>query len=193
VLAFIQSKGRLSQLRRHERLAAVVVVAGLALLGLSLAGTTSVGHQPRASAVLIWLGASAGAAALVTLVQTRLTRAVAYGLGAGLLFAIGDISAKLAVHGGVWLIIVLVLIPAYAFGSIELQAGFQHGDALTAAGMATLATNAVPIAAGVVLFHEAIPHGTRGVLQVAAFATLVVGATLLNHRDRPRSSPAPSA
>ena len=42
-----------------------------------------------------------------------------------------------------------LLVPAYALGSIELQAAFQHGDALTAAGMATLTTNAVPIAAGV--------------------------------------------
>ncbi|HUZ82893.1 MAG TPA: hypothetical protein VMU73_11680, partial [Gaiellaceae bacterium] len=66
---------------------------------------------------------------------------------------------------------------------------FQHGNALTAAGMATLTTNAVPIAAGVVLFREGIPAGARGVMQVAAFATLVAGATLLNDRGSAAQAP----
>ena len=55
--------------------------------------------------------------------------------------------------------------------------------------MATLTTNAVPIAAGVVLLREDIPSGVKGLLQVAAFATLVAGATLLN--DRRASAPLP--
>ena len=46
--------------------------------------------------------------------------------------------------------------------------------------MATLTTNAVPIAAGVVLFREDVPGGIQGALQIAAFAALVVSATLLN-------------
>ncbi len=182
VLALAQSGGHLNRLRTREQLAATVVVAGLILLGLSLVGTHPAGRQPHAGPVVLWLGSCVGAAALVTLAQIRLDRAVALGLGAGLLFATGDISAKLAVSGGAWLLVVLVLIAAYALGSIELQAAFQHGDALTAAGMATLTTNAVPIGAGVVLFREHIPSGVKGVMQVAAFATLVAGATLLNDR-----------
>ena len=35
----------------------------------------------------------------------------------------------------------------------------RRGDALTAAGLATMATNAVPIAAGFVLFGETRPVG----------------------------------
>ena len=38
-----------------------------------------------------------------------------------------------------------------------LQAAFQHGSALTTAGLSTLLTNALPIAAGMVLFHEPLP------------------------------------
>ena len=49
-------------------------------------------------------------------------------------------------------------------------AAFQHGSALTAAGIATLVTNAVPIAAGFVLFDEALPPGIRGRCRIAAFA-----------------------
>ena len=193
VLAVAQSGGHLARLPPRERLAAAVVVLGLVLLGLSLVATHPAGRQPQWGAATVWLGACVGAAAVLMAVQRHLARAVAFGLAAGLLFATGDISAKLVVDGGKWLIVVPLLIVAYALGSIELQAAFQHGDALTAAGIATLTTNALPIAAGVVLFREGVPHGVQGAIQVAAFATLLAGATLLNdprargeRNDRPR-------
>jgi hypothetical protein len=57
-----------------------------------------------------------------------------------------------------------------------------------------MVTNAVPIAAGFVLFGENLPHGGRAVLQVAAFASLVVGAVLLGHQQAPQAdSPPPRA
>lgn len=180
VLALIQSRGDPRRLRPRERYAAAITIAGLVLLGVSLVGTHPGDQQPHAIGALVWLGACVGAAALVTLVRTDLTRAVALGLGAGLLFATGDISAKLVVYGGWWLAVVVLLIGGYALGSITLQAAFQHGDALTAAGMATLTTNAVPIVAGVILFRQTLPGGYQRGLQIAAFATLVAGATLLN-------------
>jgi len=40
---------------------------------------------------------------------------------------------------------------------------------LTAAGTATIITNAVPITAGFVPFGERLPHGIRTVLQLAGF------------------------
>jgi hypothetical protein len=192
VLALVQSGGHLGRLRPREQLSSAIIVVGLALLGLSLAGPHAAGRQPHLGPVFVWLGSCLGAAAVLTITPIRLTRAVALGIGAGLLFATGDISAKLAVHGGPWLFIVAFLILAYALGSIELQAAFQHGDALTAAGVATLTTNAVPIGAGVVLFREGIPSGARGVMQVAAFATLLAGAALLNDRAGTRQGPGAS-
>jgi hypothetical protein len=180
VLAAASSGGRLSTLPPRERAASALVIGGLALLGLSLVGEHPGGHQPHWGLALAWLGACAAAAALLGLARVRTARAVSLGLSAGLLFSAGDISAKLAVVGGSWLLVVLPLIAAYALGSIELQAAFQHGGALTAAGCATVVANAVPIAAGVVLFREGIPPGARGVVQVAAFATLLAGAALLN-------------
>ena len=74
------------------------------------------------------------------------------GMAAGLLFADGDISAKLVGYGGLWLVALASLIIAYAVGTSVLQ----RGDALTAAGLATMATNAVPIAAVFVLFGETL-------------------------------------
>ncbi len=113
---------------------------GLLLLSLSLVGSRPSSHEPHAGGVVVWLGASAGAAAILIAMRTNLPRAAALGLATGLLFADGDISA---------------------------------------AGIATLVTNAVPIAAGFVLFSEALPPGARGGLQIAAFASIVAGAALL--------------
>ena len=151
------------------------------------------------AAVLLWLAASAGGAVALIVVRIRLTRAAALGLATGLLFADGDISAKLLTYGGIWLLAILALVACYAAGTSVLQAAFQHGSALTAAGIATLVTNAVPIAAGFVLFREALPPGARGVLQIAAFASIVASAALLggstarqSGSPRALTEPAPS-
>ena len=142
---------------------------------------------------MLWLGASAGAGVALILVPVRFSRAAALGLAAGLLFADGDISAKLVVAGGFWLLALLSLVACYAAGTSVLQAAFQHGSALTAAGIATLVTNAVPIAAGFLLFDEALPPGARGALQIAAFASIVASAGLLGRSATTRSGKAGAA
>ena len=111
-------------------------------------------QRPAVVGVSIWLAACGAGAVLLIAVPTRFGRAASLGLAAGLLFADGDISAKLAGYGGWWLIAIGTLIVAYAVGTSVLQWAYQRGDALTAAGLATMATNAVPIAAGFVLFGE---------------------------------------
>ena len=131
------------------------------------------------AAVAIWLGCTVGVALILAVSRTRLARGPALGLAAGLLFAGGDISAKLITYGGLWLLALLTLIACYGLGTSLLQAAFQHSNALTAAGLATLATNAVPIAAGFLVFGEQLPAGPKGALQVAAFGSLVVSAILL--------------
>ena len=115
-------------------------------------------------------------------------------MAAGLLFADGDISAKLAGYGGLWLIAIGTLIVAYAVGTSVLQWAYQRGDALTAVGTATMVTNAVPIAAGFVLSGEALPSGTRAVLQIAAFVCLVVSAVALGRQQAPQADqPSPGS
>jgi len=178
-LALASAHGHPGALARHEQLAVVIAVAGLALLALSLVNTHQSDHLPTWPAAPLWLGACAAAAAILALLGAGLARASALGLAAGLLFAGGDISAKLVVYGGTWLIAALALIACYALGTSVLQGAFQHGDALTGAGLATLATNAVPIAAGFVVFGEQLPHGFPGALQLAAFAALIASAVLL--------------
>jgi hypothetical protein len=182
VLAFASAHGHPGRLAGHERLAVLVAVGGLLLLALSLVGTGQSDHRPHVAAVSVWLVATCAGAVVIALVGLGIARAPALGLAAGLLFACGDICAKLVGYGGAWLLAVVLLVASYALGTGVLQGGFQHGDALTAAGLATLATNAVPIAAGFVVFDEQLPSGVQGALQLAAFASLVVSAVLLAGR-----------
>jgi drug/metabolite transporter (DMT)-like permease len=187
VLALFSVRGHLARLAIHERLAVGIALVGLVLLALSLVGSTPSSHTPHAVGVVVWLAASVGAAAVLVFVRIALSRAAALGLAAGLLFANGDISAKLVTSGGIWLLALLSLIACYAAGTSVLQAAFQHGSALTSAGIATLVTNAVPIAAGFVLFDETLPPGARAILQIAAFASIVASAALLGSSAATRS------
>ncbi len=190
VLAVLSVRGHPSRLARHEQLAVLIALAGLVLLALSLIGSKPASHTPHAVGAALWLGACAGAAIALIVLRVGLVRAVALGLAAGLLFADGDVSAKLVSIGGIWLLALLPLIVCYATGTSVLQAAFQHGSALTAAGIATMVTNAVPIAAGFVLFDEELPSGAKGVVQIAAFASIVASAVLLGRAgaSKPGSS-----
>jgi len=179
VLALLGARGHPARLPRRERLAILLAIAGLALLGVSLAGTKPTDHVPNGVHAAIWLGACGAAAALLSGARIHASRAATLGLAAGLLFSGGDISAKLVVHGGAWLPVAAPLVAFYALGSIQLQSAFQRGDAVTAAGIATLTTNAVPIVAGILLLHETLPGGVNRVLQIVAFALVVLGGGLL--------------
>jgi drug/metabolite transporter (DMT)-like permease len=192
VLAFVTARGRPSRLALRERFAVVLALAGLALLSLSLVGRTASDHHPPVVGITIWLAACAGGAALLIAIPTRFGRAASLGLATGLLFSVGDTSAKLVGYGGWWLVALIPLIVGYAAGTSVLQSAYQQGDALTAAGTATMVTNAVPIVAGFVLFDETLPRGPRAVLQVAAFACLVLSAVALGRQDAPPAGDPPS-
>ncbi len=185
VLAFASAHGHPSRLNRRERYAVVLALAGLVMLALSLVGTEPSDQHPAVLAIIVWLAACAGGAALFIGIPGQIARAASLGLATGLLFADGDISAKLVGYGGPWLLALISLIAGYAVGTSVLQSAYQHGDALTAAGTATMVTNVVPILAGFVVFHEVLPRGVGAVLQVAAFAALVLSAVLLGHRQAP--------
>jgi drug/metabolite transporter (DMT)-like permease len=194
VLAFVTARGHPSRLARKEQIAVVLALAGLLLLGLSLVKSSASDHHPAVIGVVIWLAACGGGAVLLILIPTRFGRAASLGLATGLLFADGDMSAKLVGYGGPWLIAIVTLIIAYGTGTSVLQSAYQKGDALTAAGMATMVTNAVPIAAGFVLFQETLPHGIRAVAQITAFACLIASAVALGRRDAPPArAPVPAA
>jgi len=183
-LAIFSADGHPSRLPRRERAAVGAGVAGLLLLALSLVNTTQTDREPSPYAVAIWLGALVAASLALTGARVRIARAPALGLAAGLAFAAGDILSKLGVFGGIWLVAFVPLLVVYAVGTGLLQQAFQAGGALPTAGLATLATNAAPIASGFVLFNERVPGGPRGILQMLGFATLIGSAVLLARRPR---------
>ena len=192
VLAFATARGHPSRLARREQFAVVLALAGLVLLGVSLLGHRPTDQHPPVIGIIIWLAACGGVAILLIVQPTRFGRAATLGLAAGLLFADGDISAKLIGYGGLWLLALVPLIIAYGTGTSVLQTAYQRGDALTAAGMATMVTNAVPIVAGFVLFGERLPSGGFAVLQVLAFGCLVLSAVALGHQQIPQQAGAPA-
>jgi hypothetical protein len=155
------------RLTRTERWGVGVAISGLLLLAISLGGSTHGGHGSSA-AVVAWLGGSAAVAAGAAALRTG----ASLGVAAGVFYAAGDVATKAAAGGR--FLFVPALLAAHGLAFACLQLGFQRGRALTTVGLATLLTNSLPIAAGIVLFAE-----PAGPLRVAAFVLVVAGAALL--------------
>jgi len=112
--------------------------------------------------------------------RTGMRRSI-YAIGPSLLwmpfYAAGDVATKAAVGGGLAVAFVVAVLACHGLAFVALQLGFQRGGVLATAGLATLLTNALPIAAGTTLFGEGL--GSLPVVRVLAFACTVLGAALL--------------
>ena len=187
ILAIASARLAHRRLTRRETAGAALAVAGLALLAVSLSGGQAADAQGSLTAIVLWLGATVAAAiAILTSGRAFLQRGVGDGIAGGLFFAAGDICTKVATEGGGRLVFAIPLILFYLLGTSLLQIGYQSGGALTVAGLATLFTNAVPIAAGTVVLGEDVPSGALGAIRVIAFGAVTVGAILLARPERPR-------
>jgi hypothetical protein len=159
---------------RSDWIGVATAVTGLALIAVSLAGGAVSAAPPRSAALAAWLGISAVVAAIA------FTRRA--GIAAGTLYAAGDVATKAAVFGGAWLAVVPAILAVYGLALVSLQVGFQRGDALETAGAASLLTNALPIAAGLVLFGEHLPGGPLGAIRIAGFVLVIGAAAVLTRR-----------
>jgi hypothetical protein len=184
-----------ARLPRHEWIGVALVTAGLALLGLSLAGASAPVHDHVAAARLAPAAIVAIAAAALLLVAARrgvLAAAGAGGLAAGILYGSGDVATKallvaLPAHPGT----AAVLSSPYLWATLvlhtaafwTLQRAFQLGGAVASIGTMTAATNLIPIAAAIVVLGEPLPGSPAfAAARVTAFALTVAGATLLAGR-----------
>lgn len=187
VLGFFAQRAAGERLPRREWVAVGVAAVGLGLLAVSLLGTSEAGSQGAPAAVGAWLGLSAVAAAILTSPAARLLAPGAgFGIAAGIMYGAGDVGTKAAVHGGIWLVVVPAVLACHGLAFVIIQLGFQRGSALATAGLSSLLTNALPIAAGVAIFHEHVPPGARGVARIVAFACVVAAAAVLARRDDSR-------
>ena len=159
--------------------AVVLATVGLALLGASLAGGDVQGRVASLAAVVTWLVVSLGLAAVAGAAGAWVAAGAGLGLAAGTLYAAGDVATKAATFGGSWLALVPVVLAAHGVAFAVLQVGFQRGRAIATVGTSTLATNALPIIGGLVLFHEDLPGGALAAVRLLAFACVVAAATLL--------------
>jgi hypothetical protein len=192
LLAFASSRIARRPLGFRERAGVLLAVVGLIALAISLSGASGEGTGGSTITILIWICASAGCAALVlTLGRHLLGAAIANGLAGGLFFSIGDFSTKLVTQGGTHTAFLVTVVLGYLLGTSLLQVGYQSGGALTVAGLATLLTNAVPIAAGTIVLHEPVPSGASGGLRILAFAAVSAGAVLLAKPEHPAGTRTP--
>ena len=174
------------RLGARELRGVAVSILGLGLLAASLSGQAPHGERGSSAVVAAWLVASAFAAALASGPASLLLAAGAgLGVAAGILYAAGDVATKAAVPGGARLAFVPPLLACHGLAFVALQLGFQRGGALATAGVATLFTNALPIAAGTTVFGEGL--GPVAPLRALSFACVVIGATLLagSAQERP--------
>ena len=199
VLALLVSRWGGVTLLRREWIGVGISIGGLVLLGISLIGSGGNAHHWGShgswQAIAAWIAISCALAAAFAGPGRHLVAAGAgFGIGAGFLYAAGDVATKAAVAGGWRTLFVPVLLAAHGLGFTMLQLGFQRGKALATAGVATLFTNAVPIAAGMALFHEPLPSGALGALRLLAFIAVIAGAVLLTRpTDTDAADVAPAA
>ena len=185
ILAVMVSQYTGVPLTRVEQVGVLVSTVGLCMLGISLAGAHGQGGRGSFVAVGAWLGGSLAVALAALRVAPRLIGGgPAFGLATGILFAAGDVATKTTVTGGQHVYFIPALVGCYGLGTVVLQAGFQRGNALVTAGIATLFTNALPIVAGMTIFHEPLPSGELGAVRICAFTLVILGAALLARQQR---------
>jgi len=168
-------------LQGRERWGAGIAVVGLVLLGVSLTGTVPTARPAHLVPLLVAIVVGAALAGVLALAVARKFRpGASLGCAAGLLFGVGDLATKGAVSG-VGLLFVPVLAVCTALAFVTLQLSFQRGRVLETAGLSTLVNNMIPIAGGLAIFHDSLPHGLAGVARLASFVAVVAGAVLLAH------------
>lgn len=193
VLALLVSRVAHTELRTREWAGVALSMVGLLLLGISLIGQSGGDHHAHWTLVATWVGGSIALAGFFAGPgRTALAAGAGFGVAAGVLYAAGDVATKAAVAGGAAVLFTVAVLACHGGAFVAIQLGFQRGGAIATVGVATLFTNALPIAAGMILYREQIPNGGLGVARLAAFGAVVVGAALLA-RGEPRAAEASTA
>jgi drug/metabolite transporter (DMT)-like permease len=181
VLAFVTARFSGRRLGPRHLAGVWLSVLGLVLLAVSLTNSSGGGGSGTIAGILAWIGGTGLlAVGVIAFGPAHVGRGVTYGLAGGILFSIGDFSTKLATQGGSHLAFLPTLVLGYTLGTSLIQLGYQRSGALTVAGVATLATNALPILAGTIVLGEQVPSGALGAARVLAFVAVVAGAILLS-------------
>jgi hypothetical protein len=193
LLAVFAQRASGRPLPRREWVGVGLAVVGLVFLAASLADTSTKGDQGSWVALVGWFVASWVAVGLfLGPVAPLLAPGAAWGISAGLMYAAADVGTKAAVAGGLFLLLIAPVWACHGLAFTIIQMGFQRGRALATAGLSSFCTNALPIAGGVLVYHERVPEGPLGVVRVVAFACVVVGAAVVARKERAPEQAAPA-
>ncbi len=191
LLAVLAQRAEGVPLPRREWVGVWLAVVGLVFLSVSLAGGSNSSSPGSWPAVTAWFVVSlAGVGIAIGPGASYLAPGAGFGLAAGLAYAAADVGTKAAVQGG-WLL--AFGAPVWGFHLLAftlIQLAFQRGRALATAGLSSFCTNALPIAAGVTIYHESTPPGFLGALRFVAFGCVVAGAAVVARGER---APEPDA
>jgi uncharacterized membrane protein len=194
LLAVFAQRASGERLPRREWVGVAMAVVGLLFLSISLAGGSAHSNQGSWLAVSAWFLVSLLVAGLaIGPIAPLLAPGAGFGLAAGLMYAAADVGTKAAVGGGRSLLFIAPVWLCHGLAFTLIQLSFQRGRALATAGLSSFCTNALPIAGGILIFHESVPGGVLGALRVAAFACVVLGAAAVARRERLSEEPAPVA
>jgi hypothetical protein len=190
LLALLAQRAAGEPLPRREWIGVALAVLGLVFLSASLAGGSSGSSAGPWVAVAGWFAASFVAAALsIGPLGGLLAPGAGLGIAAGLMYAAADVGTKEAVHGGLLLLFVAPIWACHGLAFTFIQLSFQRGRALATAGLSSFCTNALPIAAGIVIFSERTPPGMLGALRYVAFGCVVAGAAAVARREAGAGEP----
>ncbi|HEX4519504.1 MAG TPA: hypothetical protein VH063_07970 [Gaiellaceae bacterium] len=184
LLAVLAQSEEGTPLPRREWAGVGLAVLGLVFLSASLAGGSSGGTSGSWIAVTAWFLVSFVVVGLaIGPLAPRLAPGAGFGLAAGVTYAAADVGTKAAVHGGTLVLFAAPVWACHGLAFVLIQFSFQRGRALATAGLSSFMTNALPIAAGVTIFHESTPPGVLGALRFVAFGCVVLGAAAVARRE----------
>jgi uncharacterized membrane protein len=196
LLAVFAQRALGERLPRREWIGVGIAVVGLVFLAASLAGGENRAEHASWLAVGGWFVVSWIAAGLsIGPVAPLLAPGAGFGLAAGLMYAAADVGTKSAWYGGWFLLLIIPVWACHGLAFTLIQLSFQRGRALATAGLSSFCTNALPIAGGILIYHENVPNGLLGALRVVAFVCVVIGAAVVARKERvaepaPKASPA---
>lgn len=194
LLAVLAQREEGTPLPRREWVGVGLAVLGLIFLSVSLAGGTSGSAAGSWIAVTAWFLVSFVVVWLaIGPVAPLLAPGAGFGLAAGVTYAAADVGTKAAVHGGALVLFAVPVWACHGLAFVLIQFSFQRGRALATAGLSSFMTNALPIAAGLAIFHETTPPGLLGALRFVAFGCVVLGAAAVARREPQHPDPVEEA
>jgi drug/metabolite transporter (DMT)-like permease len=190
------------KLRRRQWTGLAVTSAGLAVIGLTSSHNGSGGSS---LAALIGVEAAVfvlGALLVLGSIRVDLSHrreGMALGVAAGALFGVSDIAIKYLTHaaaGGVLALVnpwLLTALGAWVVSFYISARSLQLGPGLEVIAFTSVTANAVAIAGGILVFHDAVGSGPLQITgRFLAFALVVAGTALMPAPTRTNLAGAPA-